>query len=108
MGVRVSAECLHGGVDFVEGSQGHTIFPQPIGLAAAFDTELLGRIATAIGDELRAKNNMYTKAGNGSRYECPPMLEMMYGMNVPWCECTPMLEMMHGMNVHQCWRWFTV
>jgi beta-glucosidase len=31
-----------------------TVFPQAIGLAATFDTELMGRVAGAIADEARA------------------------------------------------------
>eukprot|EP00884_Botryococcus_braunii_P013666 jgi/Botrbrau1/222/Bobra.0022s0201.1 len=52
-------ECLHGAVDFVENSTGHTEFPEPMGLAAAFDTDLLHRVGDAIGTEVRAKFNYY-------------------------------------------------
>ena len=36
-----------------------TVFPQAIGMAAAFDDELIGRIADVISTEGRAKYNMY-------------------------------------------------
>ena len=35
-----------------------TVFPQAIGLAAAFDLSLLGRIAVAVSDEARAKHHV--------------------------------------------------
>jgi beta-glucosidase len=44
-------ECLHG----VAGNGRATVFPQAIGLAATWDPVLLGRVASAIGDEARAK-----------------------------------------------------
>ncbi|HEV8247837.1 MAG TPA: glycoside hydrolase family 3 N-terminal domain-containing protein [Polyangiaceae bacterium] len=44
-------ECLHGLVH----SGRATVFPQAIGLAATFDTELVQRIADAIASEARAK-----------------------------------------------------
>lgn len=43
-------ECLHG----VARAGRATVFPQAIGLAATFDPELAGRVATAISDEARA------------------------------------------------------
>src|SRR5574341_804122 len=45
------SECLHG----VAGNGRATVFPQAIGLAATWDTRLLQRVGTAIGDEGRAK-----------------------------------------------------
>lgn len=41
-------EALHGLV-----GQGSTVFPQSIGLAATFDTELMGRVAAAVAREAR-------------------------------------------------------
>lgn len=38
--------------------RGATIFPQPLALAATFDPQLVHAIATAISDELRAKDNL--------------------------------------------------
>src|SRR5450759_2030740 len=48
-------ECLHG----VARAGRATVFPMPIGLAATWDPELLFRMATAISDEARAKNNEF-------------------------------------------------
>jgi beta-glucosidase len=45
-----------------------TVFPQAIGLAATFDTELEHRIADAISTEARAKYNDAQKNGNYNRY----------------------------------------
>src|SRR5579859_3561870 len=45
------SEALHG----VARNGRATVFPQAIGLAATWDTELIRRIASAIGDEARAK-----------------------------------------------------
>ncbi len=42
-------------------------FPQPIGLAATFDTELLRRVATVISTELRAITNHEYKTQNVTR-----------------------------------------
>ena len=47
---------------------GMTSFPQPIGLAAAFDRELLYEIAGIIGDEMRAVANLYYEAQGIVRY----------------------------------------
>ncbi len=52
-------ECLHG-----VGRAGiATVFPQAIGLAATWDVELMGRIATAISDEARAKHHEALRRG---------------------------------------------
>ncbi|MBN1886504.1 MAG: glycoside hydrolase family 3 C-terminal domain-containing protein [Thermoflexales bacterium] len=45
------SEALHG----VAGNGRATVFPQAIGMAATWDRELIRRIASAIGDEARAK-----------------------------------------------------
>ncbi|GAB4820706.1 hypothetical protein N2152v2_007752 [Parachlorella kessleri] len=50
-------ECLHGVLDRRQPGRGATIFPQPLGLAAAFDVDLVHRVSNAISDELRAKDN---------------------------------------------------
>jgi len=55
------SECLHGAA--TDDDAGATIFPQSIGLAATFDRDLLGRVASAIGDELRAKSNEAEQRG---------------------------------------------
>jgi beta-glucosidase len=57
-------EALHG----VARAGRATVYPQAIGLAATFDPALLGRIASAIGDEARAKHNASVKAGIRERY----------------------------------------
>jgi beta-glucosidase len=53
-----------------------TVFPQCIGLGATFDTGLLLRVASAIGDEARAKHHALLRAGvidiyTGLTYWCP-------------------------------------
>lgn len=57
-------EALHG----VGRSGVATVFPQAIGLAATFDTDLALRVSTAISDEARAMYNVYKSKGNYSRY----------------------------------------
>jgi len=57
-------ECLHG----VARAGLATVFPQAIALAATFDENLVGEIATAISDEARAKYNEAVKQGNRSQY----------------------------------------
>jgi beta-glucosidase len=52
-------ECLHG----VGRAGVATIFPQAIGLAATWDTDLIYRIATAISDEGRAKHHEAARRG---------------------------------------------
>ena len=46
-----------------------TVFPQAIGLAATFDTTLMGDVATTISDEARAKYNDFERRGMHARYE---------------------------------------
>jgi beta-glucosidase len=57
-------EALHG----VAANGRATVFPQPIGLAATFDEDLVERIAIAISDEARAKFNVAQSLGNYGRY----------------------------------------
>ena len=57
-------ECLHG----VARNGKATVFPQAIGMAATFDTDLMHRIGEAISDEARAKFNENRKVGYMSRY----------------------------------------
>ena len=52
-------ECLHG----VARAGVATVFPQAIGLAATWDVGLLGRVATAISDEARAKHHEFVRRG---------------------------------------------
>jgi beta-glucosidase len=58
-------ECLHG----VARAGVATVFPQAIGLAASFDTELMGEVATAIGDEARAKHHEFLRHGQRGIYQ---------------------------------------
>jgi beta-glucosidase len=46
-----------------------TVFPQAIGLAATFDTDLMHQVATTISDEARAKYNDFERRGMHGRYE---------------------------------------
>ena len=54
------SEALHG----VARAGKATVFPQAIGLAATFDTELIFRMASAVGDEGRAKHHAAVAGGN--------------------------------------------
>ena len=58
-------ECLHG----VARAGRATVFPEPIGLAATWDTGLAFRVATAISDEARAKNNEFVRRGKRNIYQ---------------------------------------
>jgi len=57
-------ECLHG----VARAGRATVFPQAIGIAATFDTDLVHSVATAISDEARAKYHASVRAGRRDRY----------------------------------------
>ncbi|MDH3648601.1 MAG: glycoside hydrolase family 3 C-terminal domain-containing protein [Saprospiraceae bacterium] len=57
-------ECLHG----VARNGRATIFPQAIGLGAAFDPDLMHRIGIAISDEARVKFHQNDKIGYRGRY----------------------------------------
>lgn len=46
-----------------------TMFPQAIGLAAMFDTELMQKVAEIIAEEARAKYNAYTKYDDRDIYK---------------------------------------
>src|SRR5512145_3362744 len=67
------SEALHG----VAGNGRATVFPQAIGMAATWDKELIHRIASAIGDEGRAKyhaalrRNGYTAQYQGLTFWAP-------------------------------------
>lgn len=58
-------ECLHG----VARNGRATIFPQAIGMAATFDTDLMHRIGEAISDEARAKYNVSVANGFRGQYQ---------------------------------------
>src|SRR6266849_1323125 len=57
-------EGLHG----VARSGNATVFPQAIGLAATWDTDLIHRVADVISTEARAKYNDAIQHGNNGRY----------------------------------------
>ena len=59
------------GTDAVHGHTnvfGATVFPQPIGLGATFDRELIHSIYSAVSDEARAKFAISQEIGNYARY----------------------------------------
>ncbi|MDM7925096.1 MAG: glycoside hydrolase family 3 C-terminal domain-containing protein [bacterium] len=58
-------ECLHG----VARAGTATVFPQAIGLAATFDTDLMLQVAAAISDEARAKHHEFVRNGKRKRYQ---------------------------------------
>lgn len=58
-------ECLHG----VARNGRATIFPQAIGMAATWDTDLMHRIGSAIALEARAKYNVSVANGLRERYQ---------------------------------------
>jgi beta-glucosidase len=58
-------ECLHG----VARAGIATVFPQAIGLAAAWDEDMQFRMATAISDEARAKHHEFARKGKRLIYE---------------------------------------
>ena len=58
-------ECLHG----VARAGRATVFPQAIGMAAAWDAGLLFRVATAISDEARAKHHEFVRRGKRNIYQ---------------------------------------
>ena len=58
-------ECLHG----VARAGTATVFPQAIGMAASFNTDLMFETATAISDEARAQYNEYRKFGQTDIYQ---------------------------------------
>ena len=53
------SEALHG----VANNGTATVFPEPIGLAATFDSPLIHQMAIVIGTEARAKHNQAVRAG---------------------------------------------
>ena len=58
-------ECLHG----VARNGRATVFPQAIGMAATFDTDLMNRIGKTIATEARAKYNVSIAKGQRGRYQ---------------------------------------
>jgi beta-glucosidase len=58
-------ESLHG----VARAGRATVFPQAIGLAATWDTNVMSRVATAISDEARAKYHEFVRRGKHNIYQ---------------------------------------
>ena len=58
-------ECLHG----VARAGRATVFPETIGLAAAWDSDLTLRVAAAISDEARAKYHEFVRRGKRNIYQ---------------------------------------
>ena len=58
------SESLHG-----VATNGTTEFPEPIGLAATFDTDAIHRMAVAIGTEGRIKHVQAVRAGHSNIFE---------------------------------------
>jgi beta-glucosidase len=58
-------ECLHG----VARAGRATVFPETIGMAATWDTDLLSRVSTAISDEARAKYHEFVRRGKRNIYQ---------------------------------------
>lgn len=46
-----------------------TVFPQPIGMAATFDSAAVFRVFSAVSDEARAKHHIYASKGSYDRYQ---------------------------------------
>ncbi len=46
-----------------------TVFPQPIGMAASFDPEMVYEVFNAVSDEARAKNTYYASQNSRERYQ---------------------------------------
>jgi beta-glucosidase len=59
------SECLHG----VSRAGRATVFPQAIGMAAAWDVPLLGRVAEAISDEARVKHHQAARQDHRGMYQ---------------------------------------
>jgi len=58
-------ECLHG----VARAGVATVFPQAIGMAASWNTDLLGRVADVISTEARAKHHDFARRGDRGIYK---------------------------------------
>ena len=57
------SEALHG----LANNDSVTVFPQPVGMAASFDDELVYRIFSAVSDETRAKYNQAISRGQENK-----------------------------------------
>ena len=59
------SEALHG----IARNGSATVFPQPIGMASSFDTELVYEVFTAASDEARVKNRLAATQGDVKIYQ---------------------------------------
>jgi len=59
-------EALHG---VVAPKAAGTVFPEPIGMAASFDPELIHSVADAVGDEARINYSLAIAAGRHALFE---------------------------------------
>jgi len=59
------SEALHG----VARNGSATVYPQPIGMAASFDTEKIEQVFTQVSDEARTKNELARSEGKISQYQ---------------------------------------
>ncbi len=57
------SEALHGYAN----NDNVTVFPEPIGMAASFDDQLVFRVFDAVSDEARAKYNQWIQNGNENK-----------------------------------------
>ena len=57
------SEALHGYAN----NDNVTVFPEPIGMAASFDDQLLYKVFDAVSDEARAKYNQWIQNGNENK-----------------------------------------
>lgn len=57
------SEALHGFAN----NDNVTVFPEPVGMAASFDEELVYRVFDAVSDEARAKYNQWINDGNENK-----------------------------------------
>src|SRR5215213_11091322 len=57
------SEALHG----LANNDNVTVFPEPIGMAASFDDEMVSKIFTAVSDETRAKYHEAIRSGKENR-----------------------------------------
>lgn len=57
------SEALHGYAN----NDNVTVFPEPIGMAASFDDQLIFRVFDAVSDEARAKYNQWIQNGNENK-----------------------------------------
>lgn len=57
------SEALHGYAN----NDNVTVFPEPIGMAASFDDQLVYKVFNAVSDEARAKYNQWIQSGNENK-----------------------------------------